>query len=95
MERMSNPKVVYLVKWFGRGHIILSQNITTDRRGIQKYIDRIIKIAEADKHVQLEGDSPDRFSCIDRNDDNSGIHICSLPIINKFENIDFVCRNVW
>lgn len=87
------PEVVYIVECFGRGHVILSQNITTDKKGIQKYINRMIRISEVDKHVQLEGDSPDRFSCIDRNDNNSGIHIRSLPIINKFEHIDFLCPN--
>jgi hypothetical protein len=35
---MNKPEVVYIVEWFGRGLKKLSQNITKDKKGLQKYI---------------------------------------------------------
>ena len=85
------PEVVYIVEWFGRGPTKLSQNITKDRKGLQKYIDKIL--CDRNNHVQIKGNSPDIFTAFDASDNYSGIRILSRPIIDKFEHIDLLRPN--
>lgn len=91
MKIDSNPEVVYIVEWFGRGSTKISQNITKDRKGLQKYIDKIL--CNRNNHLKIEGNSPDYFTTFDVTDRYSGIRIFSRPIINKFENMDLLCPN--
>lgn len=88
---MNNPEVVYIVEWFGRGPTRLSQNITKDRKGLQKYIDKILN--KRNNHVEIKGNSPDIFTALDASDNYSGIRIYSRPVIDKFKNINLSCPN--
>ena len=88
---MSNPEVVYIVEWFGRGPTRLSQNITKDRKGLQKYIDKLLN--ERNNYVEIKGNSPDIFTAFDASDNYSGIRIYSRPVIDKFKNINLSCPN--
>ena len=88
---MIEPEVVYIVEWFGRGPTRLSQNITKDRKGLQKYIDKILN--ERNNYVKIEGNSPDIFTAFDASDNYSGIRIYSRPVIGKFEHIDLLRAN--
>ena len=88
---MNNPEVVYIVEWFGRGPTRLSQNITKDRKGLQKYIDKVLN--ERNNYVKIEGNSPDYFTAFDAQDNYSGIRIYSRPVIDKFEHIDLLGPN--
>lgn len=88
---MNKLKVVYVVEWFGRGPTRLSQNITTDRNGLQKYIDKILN--KRTNNNKIEGNSPDYFTAFDARDDYSGIRIYSKPVVDKFEDLDFLCPN--
>lgn len=88
---MSNPEVVYIVEWFGRGPTRLSQNITKDRKGLQKYIDKLLN--ERNNHVEIKGNSPDIFTAFDASDNYSGIRIYSRPVIDKFKNINLSYPN--
>ena len=85
------PEVVYIVEWFGRGQTKLSQNITKDRKGLQKYIDKMF--IERNNNVAISGNSPDYFEAYDMNNDGSGIRIFSRPVIDKFEYIDLLRPN--
>ena len=84
------PEVVYIVEWFGRGPTRLSQNITKDRKGLQKYIDRLLNKRNND--VEIKGNSPDMFTALNVKC-RDGIRIYSRPVIDKFEHIDFLCPN--
>ncbi len=88
---MNEPEVVYIVEWFGRGPTRLSQNITKDRKGLQKYIDKLLN----ENYIgnKIEGNSPDYFTAFDAHDNYSGIRIYSRPVIYKFEHIDLLRPN--
>lgn len=88
---MNEPEVVYIVEWFGRGLRKLSQNITKDRNGLQKYIDRLLN---RNNNSEIEGNSPDMFTAFDTKD-RSGIRIYSRPVIDKLEHIDLLCPNAF
>ena len=87
---MNEPEVVYIVEWFGRGGSKLSQNITKDKEGLQKYIDKMF--IKRNNNVAISGNSPDCFEAYDIND-GSGIRIFSRPVIDKFEHIDLLRIN--
>jgi hypothetical protein len=88
---MNKPEVVYIVEWFGRGLKKLSQNITKDRKGLQKYIDNLLN---RNNNLEIKGNSPDVFTAFDIND-RSGICIYSRPVIDKLEHIDLLCPNTF
>ena len=88
---MIEPEVVYIVEWFGRGPTRLSQNITKDRKGLQKYIDKLLN--KRNNYVEIKGNSPDIFTAFDKSDNYSGIRIYSRPVINKFEHINLSYPN--
>lgn len=85
---MNSSEVVYIVECFGRGPTRLSRNITKDREGIQKYIDKVLN--ERDNYVDITGNSPDHFLALAADESYGGIHIYSKPVIDKFENIDLL-----
>jgi len=88
---MNELKVVYIVEWFGRGPTRLSQNITKDRKGLQKYIDKLLN--KRNNNIEIKGNSPDMFTALDINDNYSGIRIYSRPVIDKLEHIDLLRPN--
>jgi hypothetical protein len=87
---MNKPEVVYIVEWFGRGLKKLSQNITKDKKGLQKYIDSLLNR----NNLEIKGNSPDIFTAFDTKD-RSGIRIYSRPVIDKLEHIDLFCPNTF
>lgn len=88
---MNEVEVVYIVEWYGGGLKRISQNITKDRKGLQKYIDKILN--KRNNNVKINGNNPDMFTAFDAHDNYSGIRIYSRPVIDKFEHIDLLSPN--
>lgn len=88
---------VYEVRWHGRGRILMSRSYCRDRSSVQQYIDATLKkLAKINAfHVQINGNSPDYFETIDKNDYDSGISIRKVDkpqipfnvIADKFEDL--------